>query len=194
MESALLHTLQRFEWQFFGSQTFRSERLPEAVRLKMWHSFMRETASWSHVSPKKLIWALRMEHGESTGRLHFHFLLGNFPAAYHVRERAFAMMGVWQAYGGGITRVRPYKPVGDATGYIMKCLGIEGANLYEGRKFSKTSESVLISDACWRGVGLVRGSVASAAPTGQRQWIETESPGSPGGTHLADFAASPVAR
>lgn len=169
MESALLHSLQRFEWQFFGSLTFRSAQLPERLRLKMWFSLMRETASWGHVSPNKLIWALRMEHGEVGGRLHFHFLLGALPGQYHVRERAFAMMGCWQAFGGGIVRVRPYKPVGDATGYIMKCLGIEGANLYEGRKFSKTSESVLVSDACWRGVGMVRGAVAATAPTDEQQ-------------------------
>lgn len=194
MESALLFTLQRFAWQFFGSQTFRSERLPEAVRLKMWHSFIREVASWAHISPKKLIWCLRMEHGEATGRLHFHFLLGALPYEFHIRERAYAMMGLWQAYGGGITRVRAYKPQGDATAYISKCLGIEGANLYEGRKFSKQGESVIMSDACWRGVGLVRGSVASAAPAGQGQWIESESPETPGGTHLADFAAAPLAR
>lgn len=164
MESSLLHTLQRFEWQFFGSLTFRSERVPEAVRLKMWASLYREVASWSHISEKKLIWFLRMEHGEATARLHFHFLLGGLPPGYHVRERAYACMGAWQAFGGGIPRIRPYRPGGEGPDYPTKCLGIDNANLYEGQKFSKQGESVVISNACWRGVGLARKQV-EATPT-----------------------------
>jgi len=202
MESGLLHTLQRYQWQFFGSLSFRSVKLPEAVRLKMWASLYRESASWCHVSEKKLIWFLRMEHGESTDRLHFHFLLGGHTGEYHLRERCFALMGCWQSFGGGIPRIRPYKPQGDGAAYLCKCLNVAGANLYEGRKFSKEGESVKIADACWRGVGLARsfypvanGSVGQPAPT-QLQMLECQSNISElyGGYSLEVQAPAPEAR
>ena len=41
METGLTYTLQRVHWQFFGTLTFKSARLPERVRLSMFFALVR---------------------------------------------------------------------------------------------------------------------------------------------------------
>ena len=84
MESPILHFLQRFEWQFFLSLTFRQEwivtKSAGRVRLAMFHSLEREVRRVFEVRPSDSAWALRQELGERTGRLHFHGLLLGQPS------------------------------------------------------------------------------------------------------------------
>ena len=61
------------------AHTFKSAKLADAVRLKMFFALMREQAENFGVHFKKTIWCLRTEAGEATGRLHFHALIAGFP-------------------------------------------------------------------------------------------------------------------
>ena len=61
-------------WQFFGTCTFRKEpTLPAGIR-RMMGLFFR-TAKLGEVRFPQVVWALRPELGEMTGRAHFHYLL-----------------------------------------------------------------------------------------------------------------------
>jgi hypothetical protein len=75
METALTYTLQRVHWQFFGSLTFKSAKLPERVRVTMFFALVRCLCRWHKVPFRKCVWVLRQESGEISGRLHFHFLI-----------------------------------------------------------------------------------------------------------------------
>jgi len=152
MTSATLYTLQRFDWQFFGTLSFKSERLPERLRVSMWFALAREVARWTHVHfTKNLVWVLRMEAGEATGRLHFHYLLAGVPASFLCDKTCFAMMRQWEKVGGGIARVRLFEPTGDAVEYICKCLsGGSGGNLYEQTKFTLSDSELMFSNSCFR--------------------------------------------
>jgi hypothetical protein len=79
METALTYTLQRVQWQFFGSMTFKITRLSERVRVTMFFALVRCLCRWHKVPFRKCVWALRQEVGEISGRLHFHFLIAGSP-------------------------------------------------------------------------------------------------------------------
>ncbi len=42
METAELHVINKIAWQFFATLTFKSERLPERVRLALFFALLRE--------------------------------------------------------------------------------------------------------------------------------------------------------
>ena len=44
METADVYVLSKLRWQFFGSLTFRTERLPQRVRISMFFGLMRKAA------------------------------------------------------------------------------------------------------------------------------------------------------
>jgi len=167
MESATLHVLQRVQWDFFSGLSFRSERVPERVRLQMFFTFVREVARWQRLPvlwsrekrqnhpafASQMVWVLRIEAGEKTGRLHFHALLGNCRPSFKREATCFAMMALWERLGGGMARWRLFEPTGDAVEYLCKCLGQgSGGNLYEQSKFSATGEAMMVADAVWSGV------------------------------------------
>lgn len=74
-----VYALSLVDWQFFASFTFKSERLNDAVRIKMFFALMRKQAANFGVHFQRTIWCLRRERGESTGRLHQHALIAGFP-------------------------------------------------------------------------------------------------------------------
>ena len=41
MEIPEIHILSKIDWQFFGTLTFKSERLPERVRLALYYALLR---------------------------------------------------------------------------------------------------------------------------------------------------------
>ena len=152
MESALTYTLQRVHWQVFGSLTFLSWKVPDRVRVHMWFQLVRDVCRWFRVPDRFVIWALRQEPGEITGRLHFHFLLAGLPPeAVHVAT-LMAIKAQWEIIGGGMARVRRYvTQQSDLQGldYILKCLGVKdgGANLYEVGKFTHSADQVILSNS-----------------------------------------------
>ncbi len=63
MENADVYVLSKLRWQFFGSLTFRSERLPERVRTSMFFALIRKAARDFRVYFPTLPWCLRLERG-----------------------------------------------------------------------------------------------------------------------------------
>ena len=74
-----IYALSLIEWQLFASFTFKSERLADAVRLKMFFALLRRQADNFGIHFPELIWCLRTEAGEATGRLHQHALIAGLP-------------------------------------------------------------------------------------------------------------------
>lgn len=155
MESALTYTLQRVHWQFFGTLTFKSARLPERVRLSMFFALVRCLCRWHKVPFRKCVWALRQESGEISGRLHFHFLIAGLPSFAVQDATSMSIKAQWERIGGGMARVRKYESREQGLEYILKCLNA-GANLYEVTKFSNSADEVMLSDSIWDWTNIAR--------------------------------------
>ena len=149
METALTYTLQRVHWQFFGTLTFKSAKMPERVRLSMFFALVRRVCRWHKVPFRKCVWALRQEHGEIGGRLHFHFLIAGLPPLAVQVATAMSLKAQWETLGGGMARVREYDSREQALEYLLKCLQA-GANLYEVSKFSSSADEVMLAHAIWK--------------------------------------------
>ena len=151
METALTYTLQRVHWQFFGTLTFKSAKLPERVRVSMFFALVRCVCRWHKVPFRKCLWALRQESGEIGGRLHFHFLIAGLPS-YAVQDAtSMSIKAQWERIGGGMARVRKYDSREQGLEYLLKCLSVKnaGANLYEVSKFSHLADEVMLSHSIW---------------------------------------------
>jgi len=98
-----------------------------------------------HVYWPKLLWALRIEAGEKTGRLHFHALLGGFPSSVVSEETCFYAAALWRRFGGGWAQMRVFDPAADFAGYTIADSDVLGANIYEGAKFGTVGSPVLLS-------------------------------------------------
>jgi hypothetical protein len=158
METALTYTLQRVHWQFFGTLTFKSARLPERVRLGMFFALVRCLCRWHKVPFRKCVWALRQEPGEITGRLHFHFLIAGLPPYAVQVATCMSIKAQWEKLGGGMARVRKYDSRRQGLEYTLKCLNVSnrGANLYEVGKFSHSADEVMLSNSIWDPANLNR--------------------------------------
>ena len=155
METALTYTLQRVHWQFFGTLTFKSARLPERVRLSMFFALVRCLCRWHKVPFRKCVWALRLESGEISGRLHFHFLIAGLPPYAVQVATCMSIKAQWERIGGGMARVREYDSREQGLEYLLKCLNA-GANLYEVTKFSYSADEVMLSNSIWNPANLNR--------------------------------------
>jgi len=69
------YTREIVNWQFFGTLTYKKERMPERVRMTMLFSWLRKAAENFRVHFPKLVWVVRQERGETFGRLHHHVLI-----------------------------------------------------------------------------------------------------------------------
>jgi hypothetical protein len=155
METALTYTLQRVHWQFFGTLTFKSAKLPERVRITMFFAVVRCLCRWHKVPFRKCVWALRQEHGEITGRLHFHFLIAGLPPFAVQVATCMSIKAQWEKLGGGMARVREFDSREQGLEYLLKCLNA-GANLYEVTKFSYSADEVMLSNSIWKPENLNR--------------------------------------
>ena len=115
-----LLSLSRIEWQFFCTFSFKSERLTDGIRLSIFFALLRTQARNFGVHFKQLVWALRRESGESTGRLHFHALIAGLPPSGRTAATSFSTMRLWERLGGGMARVTVYNPTLDGVDYILK--------------------------------------------------------------------------
>jgi hypothetical protein len=149
MESADVYTLAKLRWQFFGSLTFRTERLPERIRMSMCFALMRKVAKDFGTYFPNLPWCLRLERGEIGGRLHNHFLLGGLPASAGSSATCFAMMRTWEKLRGGHPRIRVFDPRLGGVDYVAECLGYDGADSYESAKFGSAGRELFYSRAVW---------------------------------------------
>jgi hypothetical protein len=115
-----IFTLSLIEWQLFATLTFKSVKLTDAVRIKMFFALMRTQAGNFGVHFKKTIWCLRSERGESTGREHLHALIAGFPKHALTTATCFSFLKIWEGQGGGMARVTLYSPSLDGVGYVLK--------------------------------------------------------------------------
>jgi len=152
MESADVYVLSKLHWQFFGSLTFRTERLPQRVRISMFFALMRKAAKDFRVYFPGLPWCLRIERGDIGGRLHNHFLLTGLPDNAVSVATCFAMMRTWSnTLRGGHAQIRIFDPRLSGVDYVAKCLGyqLDGADVYESAKFGMDGRELMYSRAVW---------------------------------------------
>lgn len=154
-----LHILEKLDWQFFGTLTFKSERLPERVRLALFFAWLREFGVQFGPRFPFLTWALRQERGEKFGRVHFHVLVGATRQEYCNPATCFWLMSKWEVLGGGIARVRLFDRRLSAASYITKpdqyAAALDGADVYESSKFGDGASELMLSHralevASWR--------------------------------------------
>ncbi len=149
-----IYALSLIEWQLFATLTFKSERLADAVRLKMFFALMRKQADNFGVHFKKTIWCLRTETGEATGRLHLHALIAGFPQHALTTATCFAFMKIWEGPERRAWRAFTlYSPLLDGVGYVLKGCEAEyqraGGDFYETQKFGERCD-VMLSESVFR--------------------------------------------
>jgi hypothetical protein len=166
-----LFALSLIDWQLFATLTFKSDKLADAVRLKMFFALMREQADNFGVHFKETIWCLRRENGELTGRGHLHALIAGFPKHALTTATCFAFMKIWEQHGGGMARVHLYSPLLDGVGYVLKGCELEyqraGGDFYETKKFGGNCD-VMLSESVFR-VLAGRRQIGKRRRQGQRQ-------------------------
>ena len=166
-----IFALSLIEWQFFASLTFKSEKLTEAVRIKLFFALLRRQAEHFGVHFKRLIWCLRTERGEATGRIHLHALIAGFPQHARTPATCFSCMRIWEGLGGGMARVTVYSPRLDGVGYVLKGAEAEyrraGGDHYETRKFGGRCD-VMLSESVFRVIE-GRRSIGKRRRRGQRK-------------------------
>lgn len=153
MRPAPLHPdlwlLKQIRWQFFLTLTFASDRLAEPIRQRKARSLFNKAADRFGNSPHRLVWCLRGEHGEATGRRHFHALLDGLPDNARHSQTCFWLMHTWEKVcHGGHARVRLYEPGLDGVGYVLKDLA--GPDAYESAKFDSRSANLTLSEGLQR--------------------------------------------
>jgi hypothetical protein len=133
------HLLADIPWQFFSTWTFKSLKVRESVWLKMFVAVINDQAGNFGVHFSKILWALRYELGEQSGRPHFHALIAGLPESGASVATCFSYMKLWEKAGGGQARVRVYDSTLAGVEYVLK--GVDeaftnvGANWYEVNKF-----------------------------------------------------------
>ena len=135
-------------WQFFGTFVFHG-KVREAIGATMFFSAMRKEASFFRVHFKQLLWCVRRESGEISGREHLHALIAGLPA-YAITERSCrGIEARWASFGGASAVVRVFNRSLDGPAYILKGLeqafdaSQQGVDLKEFTKFSRSSEITL---------------------------------------------------
>ena len=156
MEAPGIYVLSMIDWQLFGTLTFKSERLPERVRLALYFALLRESKAVLGVKFPHLLWCLRQEQGELMGRRHFHFLLaGAQDRAIHPTT-CFWLQDKWEKLGGGMARIHVFDSRLNAGSYILKWSGFDesiGGDAYESAKFSSKACELMLADRVWKVAG-----------------------------------------
>jgi len=115
--------VSRVDWQFFSTLTFKGKVPRQGVQASAFFALLRTTANDFGVHFKRLLWVLRFESGEVTGREHLHALIAGLPAHAVSEKTCFAMMSYWERLGGGMARIRVYDPSLGGVDYIVDSVG-----------------------------------------------------------------------
>ena len=102
---------------YFCSFSFKSEKHCARFGPQMFVALVRTQARSFRVHFSGILWCLRREFGESTGRLHLHAVIAGLPRSAGARK-CLALMSQWESLGGGIARVRVYDSSLDGQDYI----------------------------------------------------------------------------
>jgi hypothetical protein len=130
---------------------------------------VRTQARSFRVHFSEILWCLRRESGESTGRWHLHAVIAGLPPSVGARN-CFAVMSQWERLGGGIARVSVYNSSLDGLDYILKGSGLTestakrwAGDYHELSKFGGSCDVTLSESLCrslsnrsrsgWRGIG-----------------------------------------
>jgi hypothetical protein len=166
-----IYALSLIEWQLFATLTFKSAKVADAVRIKMFFALMRKQSDNFGVHFRQTIWCLRIKAGEATGRLHLHALIAGFPKHALTTATCFSFMRIWEGLNGGMARVTLYSPLLDGVGYVLKGCEAEyqraGGDYYETQKFGKHCD-VMLSESVFR-VLAGRRQIGKRRRQGQRQ-------------------------
>jgi len=139
------HTAGLVPWQFFCTFTFKNlagvnVNAPTYKKRAhtMFFTTLRKLAGAARLHFHSLLWVLREERGEVTGRYHLHALIAGFPEHWVNERTCLVAMQCWESAGGGHGRVRIFDASLDGVGYVLKSLEMSvgsGGNLYELTKF-----------------------------------------------------------
>jgi hypothetical protein len=151
-----LFSLSLCDWQLFCTFTFKQPKLSERVRLAMFFALARTQAGNFGLHFKRMMWVLRREHGEATGRYHFHALLAGLPPHVVHQGTCLATMKIWERVGGGMARVTVYNPSLDGVDYILKegdeqirsSASRRAGDYHELTKFGGTCDLMLSESLC----------------------------------------------
>jgi len=139
-------------WQLFGGLTFRQSVLSERIRLCMWFAFFRQIAAYNKMHKNDVLWVLRLERGDQSGRLHFHFIISGLPQQNIKISDRFAMRALWKRLGGGISKIDLYDSrlhglpyMAGALGCPASDIGSTGAMAYESAKFGSANSVLMLS-------------------------------------------------
>jgi hypothetical protein len=136
-DSPLTWSLRRENWQLFATLTFNEKSVSKARKLTPFFTWVREVARVKRVHYKSIVWALRLELGESTQRPHYHVLIAGLPANEVSRPTCGVLENLWRGLGfGKVVDVRLWDGR-DAVSYIADGLPDlnAGANSYEVGKY-----------------------------------------------------------
>jgi hypothetical protein len=175
-----VYSLSLINWQFFVTLTFKSEKLSVVTRLKMFFALARTGAKNFGIHFPKLIWCLRSERGESTGRLHYHVLFAGFPKHALTTATCFSLMKQWEGFGGGIPRCSLYSSKLDGVGYVLKGCSNEfdraSGDFYEAKKFGLNCD-VMLSESIFHVLKGRRGYRRDAATRSTQSGVDRGSLG-----------------
>lgn len=138
--------------------------MPERVRLQLWFAFLRRYAECLGVDFKSLLWCLRREKGEISGRRHFHYLLGGLPKFCVNKRGCFSQMALWDREKSGLrhcghARVYLYDDKLNGVEYVTKCLNGDdraGASSYEAGKFGWVSSELTLGNSLMEHLGATK--------------------------------------
>jgi hypothetical protein len=169
MHNPELHALAGVNWQYFCSFSFRSEKHCARFGPQMFVALIRIQARSFRVHFSKILWCLRREPGESTGRWHLHAVIAGLPPSAGARN-CLALMSQWERLGGGMAQVSVYDSSLDGLDYILKGSGLTeskatrwASDYHELSKFGGSCDVTLSESVCrrlgnrsrsgWRGIG-----------------------------------------
>jgi hypothetical protein len=158
MDTPELLVLSKIDWQLFATLTFKSERLPERIRLSLFFALVREFCAEFDLKFRYLLWCLRQERGEVGGRRHFHFLVAGVRGALVNPTTCFWLMDKWEKLGGGMARIHVFDSRLNAGSYILKRCGFSSnavslGDAYESAKFASKACELMLADRVWKVAG-----------------------------------------
>ena len=150
--------LARMEWDIFGTLTW-ADVPPKSVQEKCVAELIRRVAKQVYKGTHlDILWAVRYEQGEATGRDHYHLLIGAYRNAPHTNKYTLAnqIKHIWEndvkknktKYKPcvGHADIRPYDSSKSGAEYICKP-ALSARDFYELQKFNDGFKRVEFADA-----------------------------------------------
>ena len=139
---------------YFCSFSFKSEKHCARFGPQMFVALVRTRARSFRVHFSEILWCLRRERGEATGRLHLHAVIAGLPPSAGARN-CVALMSQWESLGGGMARVSVYNSSLDGLDYILKGSGLTeskatrwAGDYHDLSKFGGSCGVLTLSERC----------------------------------------------